>query len=332
MAETQIDSNFNTANSTPTGSLLLCNIGRVGDTILRNSILDSAFRTYATVDYICGRHNADCVSSDSRLNRVIVFDNSAAAFIGLLKTVCGRRYDAYIDLKDHRSSTSMIIAQLVRSRMKTGANGKYFRPFRRNVNIKYPETNRWHMVENMRWVGQLAGLQPGDYKPSLILAKDAIAWFRSKYTWERPYILLNISATAAGRWWPVSNWARYVRGLGLADQPILVNGLPKDQDKVQELCRELPGAVAFQPKCFMDVAVAVADAQLVLTVDTGIVHACSALDKPVVALFCVGKSATEFAPLSTWRLMIRPQTGRIVSDIDPDQAIAETLQHGLPWF
>jgi len=43
------------------GRLILCNVGRVGDTILRNSILDSAFRTYATVDYICGRDNEELV-------------------------------------------------------------------------------------------------------------------------------------------------------------------------------------------------------------------------------------------------------------------------------
>jgi len=74
----------------------------------------------------------------------------------------------------------------------------------------------------------------------------------------------------------------------------------------------------------------VADARLVLTVDTGVVHACSALDKPVVAFFQAIRGVIGNAPLSTYHLMIRPQTGRFVPDIDPDQAIAETLRHGLP--
>ena len=60
------------------GRLMLCNIGRVGDTILRNSILDSAFRTYAKVDYICGQSNAELLSSDSRLNRIVILRNTFA--------------------------------------------------------------------------------------------------------------------------------------------------------------------------------------------------------------------------------------------------------------
>jgi ADP-heptose:LPS heptosyltransferase len=312
----------------PNGCLMLCNIGRVGDTILRNSILDSAVRTYATVDYICGRHNADCIRSDSRLNRVIIYQNSPAGFIGVLKAALSRRYDAYIDLKDDHSSTSLVIAQMFRSSSKTGCNGKYFRPFHRNVqSIHDPHA---HTVERMRRIGQLAGLQTGEYKPSLILTPGSIAWFRSNYAWNRPFIFLNLSATHPNRMWPVQSWARYVRGCDLADQTIFINGLPKHQEMVHQLCRELPGAVAFQPKCFMDVAAAVADARLVLTVDTGVVHACSALDKPVVAFFQAVRGVIGNAPLSTCHLMIRPQTGRFVPDIDPEQAIAETLRHGLP--
>ena len=80
----------------------------------------------------------------------------------------------------------------------------------------------------------------------------------------------------------------------------------------------------------MDVAAAIADARLVLTVDTGVVHACSALDKPIVALYCTGESATLNGPLSTRRLLIQAPAGGMVPDIDPEQAIAETRRYGLP--
>jgi heptosyltransferase I len=307
---------------------MLCYIGRIGDTILRNSILDSALRTYATVDYICGSHNAECVRSDSRLNRVIVYQSSPAGLMGVLKAALRRRYDAFIDLKDPASSTSLIIARLSRSLSKTGCNGKYLRPFHQNVqSIQDPHT---HTVERMRRIGQLTGLQTGEYKPSLIVALSSIAWFRSNYACNRPFIFLNLSATHANRLWPVRSWARYVRGCGLADQTIFINGLPEHQEMVHQLCKELPGAIAFQPRCFMDVAAAVADARLVLTVDTGVVHVCSALDKPVVAFFQSTRGVVGNAPLSTRHLMIRPQSGIFVQDIDPEQAITETLHHGLP--
>src|SRR5438128_9716159 len=101
----------------PSGRLLLCNIGRVGDTILSNSILDAAFRTYATVDYLCGKHNAELLHSDGRFNRVTVLRNSLAGFADLAKALL-RRYDGFIGLKDCYSSTNLMLARLFRSRVK----------------------------------------------------------------------------------------------------------------------------------------------------------------------------------------------------------------------
>ena len=73
-----------------------------------------------------------------------------------------------------------------------------------------------------------------------------------------------------------------------------------------------------------------ADARLVLTVDTGVVHACSALNKPIVAFYCAGNNGTENWPLSTRRLVILAPPGCAVPQIDPELAIAETRRHGLP--
>ncbi len=178
----------------------------------------------------------------------------------------------------------------------------------------------------MRRVGELAGLEPGDYQPSLVVPQDSVRWFDENYKWNSPFIFLNISATSPDRMWPVMHWARYVRRCGLDGEPILVNGVPKDREKVNQLCSELPRAVAFQPRQFLDVAAALNRARLVLTVDTGVVHACSALNRPIVAL---GHSGDDYRPLSTRKLMIRPP-GCTVQQFDPELAIAETLRHGLP--
>jgi heptosyltransferase I len=312
--------------------LMIFNIGRLGDTILRNSILDPALRTFATVDYVCGRHNAELLRNEPRLNRVIVLRNSPSGFAQLLQAALGHRYDALIDLKGHHSSTSLIMATLIRSRVKTGCNRGLFRPFHRDVRkVTAPAL---HALELTQRIGQLAGLAPGAYKASLFLPPDSIEWFRQNYAaLERPFIFLNISAHYA-RVWPLEKWARYVRGCGLAEKPVLINGLPQDGEKVRRLCRELPGAVAFQPRGFMDVVAAINAAGLVLTVDTGVVHVCSALDKPIVALYCgldrLRRFAAGFEPRSTWQLVIRPPAGGIVAEINPDEAIAKTRERGLP--
>ncbi|HZV33782.1 MAG TPA: hypothetical protein VFB72_04330, partial [Verrucomicrobiae bacterium] len=143
------------------GRLILCNVGRVGDTILRNSILDSAFRTYEQVDYICGESNAELLRSDPRLSQVIVLRNSFAGFARVLKAALRHRYEGFIELKDHWSWTSAFISRLFRCRVKTGWNTDLLRPFHRDVRSVY--VPHAHKMETMRRIGKLAGLEPGEY-------------------------------------------------------------------------------------------------------------------------------------------------------------------------
>lgn len=310
------------------GRLMLCNIGRAGDTILSNAILDAAFRSFATVDYLCGKHNRELISSDPRLNQVIAWDNSIAGFGSVLKGILRHRYDAYIGLKDCRSSTNLLLARLFRSPVKTGWNSDRFRPFDRDVRgVSVPGI---HKVEAMRRIGQLAGLESGEYKPSLVLSPDSIQRFRQAHHWPQPFILLNVSATDASRLWSAENWIGYVQGCDLGAERILVNGLPQHRDQVQAICAKLPHSAPLQPRGFMDVAAAAAHARLVLSVDTGVVHACSALDVPVVALYCGDEYVAKSAPLSTWHLAIQSKPGLKVHDITLDQALAETRRLGLP--
>src|SRR5258708_33836319 len=98
------------------GRLMLCNVGRLGDTILRNSIVDAACRTYAKVDYICGSGNVELVRNDPRLNEVTIFDQSMSAWARIFRKAVCRRYDGFISLKDHPSSTSQLIARLFLTR------------------------------------------------------------------------------------------------------------------------------------------------------------------------------------------------------------------------
>jgi ADP-heptose:LPS heptosyltransferase len=312
----------------PRGRLLILNVGRIGDTILRNSILASAYRTFAAVDYLCGKNNAEIVRAEwlrpgAPLQQLTVLRNTVAGFADVLRTAFRRRYDALIDLKGHPSTTSLLLASLCRSRVKTGANRGLLRPFHRDVRrVTEPGL---HLLETMRRIGRLAGLVEAEYRPTMVLPPDSSEWFRQQYpAFQRPFLLLNISATHPVREWSLENWVRYVNGCGLAGQPMLINGSPHHRDRVRELARRLPGAEAFQPRCFMDVAAAIKAARLVLTVDTGVVHVCSVFDVPLVALYWVHHTSPGYLPLSTWQLVIRPTRGYTVMDITPEQAIAES--------
>jgi len=220
-----------------------------------------------------------------------------------------------------------MLAQMFSSKVKTGWNSDKFRPFHRDIRT-IPRGER-HQVESMSRIGEFAGLQQGEYKPSLFLDSDSEAWFRANYAWNKQFVLINVSATHPNRMWPEEKWAQYVQGCGLGNESILINGVPGHQSIVQKLCQKFPKAVALRPRHFNDVAAAVAGARLVVSVDTGVVHACSALNKPVVAFYCGDRYSVLNGPLSTRKLIIQAPPGCVVPDIDPRQAIEETLHYGL---
>lgn len=313
---------------TPAGRLLIINIGRLGDTILRNAILDSAFRTFAKVDYVCGRHNFELLRHDPRFNRVTVFHKTPAGWLALGKVILSCRYDAVIDLKCHPSSTSLILCTLLRSRVKTGANRGWFRPFHNDsLSVVAPARP---VTEMMRLLSQGAGWVEAECKPTVFVPAESRDWFQRNYAaLGRPFAFVNISATTDKRTWPLAHWEKYLRACGFDQYPLLINGAPEDRERVLQLSRALPGSTAFQPRSFMDVVAAVEAAHLVLSVDTGVVHVCSALDKPIIALFGTSNISTIYLPSSSWKLIIRPRTGRWVRDILPEDAIDATRQHGL---
>ena len=301
--------------------LLILNIGRLGDTILCNSILEAAFSSYPQVDYLCGKNNAGLMRCESRLGKVLVFENTFSGFSSVLNQALLHRYDAIIGLKECYSSTNLFLARLFRSPLKTGWNGNYLKPFHRDVRGIYSPAI--HKVEMMRRIGDLAELKPAEYRPHLTVPPSSIEWFRKTYTGYVPFIFVNISATHPNRVWPVEKWARYIQGCGFAQERILVNGVPTDQEMVRKLSQSLPRATAFAPRHFLDVAAAVSDARLVLSVDTGVVHACSALNRPLIAFYRADRPGPM--PLSDEQLVIQPTNSDKVADIDPDQAIRQTL-------
>lgn len=303
----------------PAGSVVLCNIGRAGDTILRNSILDSVYRTYAEVTYICGRGNIELIRSDPRHHRVHLFRNGLAGFARTLKTAWRRRYDAYIDLKDHDSSTSLLLARLFRARSKTGVNRPRNRPFQQDTNGVWVPGE--HKVDVMKRIARAAGLNMGDFRPSLVCAPDSIDWFSQTIQGVEPFILVNISATHPNRMWQPDKWSEFLQMVGLPPRPILLNALPEHRDQALEICNSVKTCQLIRARHFMDVAVAVARASLVLTVNTGVLHACSALDTPIVLLANGPTELREFAPLSAKQLVIEATAPRLLPDLSAREVI-----------
>ena len=294
---------------------------------MRNSLIDSALKTYRQVDYLCGNYNREIVESDPRLTRTIHYSNSLGGVVRLIKATLLSPYDSHIDLKDHDSSISLFIGALSRAPLKVGCNRRRFRPFDRDTS----GTNQRfkHKVDIMKDIAQLAGLDVTDFRLSVPCSEASVQWFKSSGHPGGPFYFLNLSATAPARMWPVEHWIRFLNECHRQDWPVLVNGIPAHRHLVERIVGGVKRGVVFKPRNLMDVIAAMKASSAVITVDTGLAHVASALDKSLLALFGSNGEVEEFGPRALRQLVIKAESNQSLSMIDPDRAIRLTNENGI---
>lgn len=130
---------------------------------------------------------------------------------------------------------------------------------------------------------------------------------------ERPYALLLHATSRAEKQWPDENWRALIARLA---QQGLVAALPWGSPAERARAESLAGAAASAlrpvvlPRLSLrQCAAAIARAELVVGVDTGLTHLSAALDAPTVALFAA-TPAWRFGPYWTPRAESLGEDGR----------------------
>ncbi len=87
--------------------------------------------------------------------------------------------------------------------------------------------------------------------------------------------------------WPEDSWiaagrALHERGLSC----LLPAGSATERERATRIAQAIPGAVALPLLSLPELAAQLADARIVIGVDTGLVHLAAALGRPTLALFC----------------------------------------------
>ncbi len=108
----------------------------------------------------------------------------------------------------------------------------------------------------------------------------------------RNTVLLLTATSRADKLWPEAHWqalgcAFAARGLTC----LLPSGNRVESARAIRLAQVIPGAVALPPLSLRELVSYCAAAQLVVGVDTGLVHLAAAVGRPTLALFCASNPA-----------------------------------------
>lgn len=151
-------------------------------------------------------------------------------------------------------------------------------------NRKFAVNPALHAVERYRRLAAQALALPADLPLDYGIRAPALAlpWLP-----DAPYAVLLHATSRPEKLWPAAHWIDLgvqLRAQGLA--AVLPWGNVQEFERAEQLTQQIPGAVLAPRLRLTEAAAMLAQARVVIGVDTGLVHLASALAVPTVALYC----------------------------------------------
>jgi len=276
---------------------------RIGDMILSTGILRAIAESHPTIelDVLASASNAPVLRNAPYVHEVIAFDKRAvAAFPSVFAGLRRRGYDAVIDCMVTAPSTTTLLLMLAsgaRHRIGVANRGN---DFAYTLPVP-PRESAEHIVDKLGTLVTAFGLQPTavDLRPRVKLTADELK--KGERVWRGgadrsptrgTRVLVNISAGRAHHYWPDDRFVAVIRAVSqrFRNAEIVIVSSPSDRERADTIASE-SGARLAADEGIRDAMAIVSCADVVFTPDTSISHACSAFDKPVVALHPRGFAA-----------------------------------------
>jgi ADP-heptose:LPS heptosyltransferase len=298
--------------------------GPTGDFVLHtglfNAIKDQDPGARLTV--ITGSRARLIAEHHPAIDRVLLLDMNPLGLWRLARGLRERPIDVWIDPKGHPSRTSAIAARLAPAGIKVGFRGR-FGPF----DLFNPQDDFEHVaLAALRPLGLLGLPMPAVPRLSLGIPPQSKARAEEVWRTARPFtVLVNNAAAAASRAWPDSHWAEGLRRMAaLRPTTFLVNAPEAQRQQGVSLMEAARASGVDDIRLLpagniLDAAAMLERADLVVTVDTSLVHLAAVFDRPIVALYFTDSwNMDRFHPLSTVQEAVLPDPPGAIANITVD--------------
>jgi ADP-heptose:LPS heptosyltransferase len=178
------------------------------------------------------------------------------------------------------------------------------------------------------------GVDPASVRrrPHIGRDEEAEAWARriaNSKAVGRPLLTINLSASRGTRRWPIARWQQFITLL-LKEYPgatILALSSPADHHQCVYLAETFFQVHTIATRSFLEAVSLVAQSDLLVTVDTGIVQGAAARGVPMVVLYNGDHEVyIRFAPESVPHRALLAPRGQPVAAIQERDVLRETLR------
>jgi len=324
--------------------IAIIQLRRIGDLIIVTTAIKMIKQKFpnAKIYFIVSPSNYFVLNNNPEIEDILIFDKNPLKLLPFLIKLKSLNFDFYIDVKDHYSTESNILAFLVNAKTKIGFNSD---THKHNFDIGIPSAEQninLHFIQRINNALKPLGIDfSNDFQNIQNLPKPLIYLTVHSHTFVNNFLtnnkikqfcLINISASSPSRTWSKTKWLNFINQLlaSTAEQQFLLISSPQDIDIANEIMDNINLNqinsnlfIHFSPSPFEIICALISRANLLISPDTSLIHIAAAFDIPVIALTNnIPWNITKFEPLSTYSNIIFPKNiNEIVENIEIEQVL-----------
>lgn len=318
--------------------LVIRDDGYVGDMVVTTPLVAFLKEALpqAEIDLLASPKTAPLLAADTRVTRVFTNDHTWRGWLGVLRALRARRYDAVFSViygKGLREGvTASMIAHRATSKLSIWRPKRYRGLF---TMVARPPSSLRHMADQLLYLGHSALGTPPPAAPAharypMHLAVDDASDSRAAgFLAERDisaFIVVNIDATDRWREWRPESCAEFVAAV-LERHPDMWIVLPpppgkeRNAEEVVRLCGSSRVVVARAFRA-LELTALLRRSAAVVTPNTGALHLAVAAGRPIVALYTLQTVHVErWLPWGVPYRAVVGAPGQVVSDIPPARIV-----------
>lgn len=286
--------------------ILIVRTDRIGDVLLSTPVIKALRENYphSHIAMMVRPYARDIVEGNPFLDEVLIYDKEGChkSFFSSLQFALAlrrKKFDLAVIL--HPTNRVHLITWLAAIPVRLGFNRKL--GFLLTLSI--PDEKHLALMHEADYGLELLkeiGIVAKDKTLFMPIKKDSVEWVSNFFTEKaidrnKPLIYIHPGASCISKKWPISNFARLIKGLieeFRAEIVIFVGG----EDK--EIARQIYGLCQSKPLCVLEdiplprIAALLKKGRLLISNDSGPVHISVAVGTPVIAIF--GRNQAGLSP------------------------------------
>lgn len=301
--------------------IAILRLGTIGDLILSTPMFSLIKENYpnASISVIVGNRNKFVLESNPNVDKLIIWRKSLFCLPKVINEFRSTQFDFYIDPKDHFSRESLIISQLINSRIKIGLNPRGKSCFNYSI-PSYEENTGLHftqiVINSLSYLNIFLKDKNNIPKPQLFISKESKTYVENfcqvNNCKEKNYIVINLSASNPKKMIPADKLIESLLNSELNSTNLSkILTFTKNHQKFAFLIKKrIPWINLFPSRSFNDIVALIYNAKAVITPDTSIVHICSAFETPLLAFYSgLDDFYAKFRPLNPNSFVLRANPG-----------------------